>query len=99
MYVILWEFLVRPENLDTFLAAYSKQGAWDRLFSRAEGYLDTELLRSADSNELRFLTLDRWQTAQHFSRFQQQFAAEYRALDAQTEALTVSERRLGDFTA
>ncbi len=100
MYVILWEFGVRAENVDAFLAAYRSDGAWTKLFARADGYLGTELLRSVDpENGPRFVTIDRWRAAEDFLRFQQEYGAEYRKLDTRLEGLTFSERKLGAFAS
>ena len=96
MYVILWEFVVPPEKVDAFIAAYKDDGAWARLFAQGEGYVGTELLCSAEAGqEPTFLTIDRWQHAEDFSRFQEQFGDEYKALDTELEGLTVRERKLG----
>lgn len=100
MYVILWEFVVRAEKVHAFVAAYKSGGAWAQLFAQSDGYLGTELLSSTDtSQEPTFLTIDRWQTAEDFTRFQEQCGGEYRALDTQLEGLTVRERKLGTFTS
>jgi heme-degrading monooxygenase HmoA len=100
MYVIVWEFLVKAGKVDKFVAAYSSTGAWARLFANAEGYLGTELLSSRECDEkAKFVTIDRWRTAEDFERFQKQFGAEYRALDTQLEGLTLSERKLGTFAS
>lgn len=97
MYVIVWQFEVAAENAARFLAAYGSEGDWAQLFRRASGYLGTELLRSSDT-ATRYITIDRWQTAEDFTRFRQDFADEYQALDARMEALTVSEVKIGVFT-
>jgi heme-degrading monooxygenase HmoA/ketosteroid isomerase-like protein len=98
MYVILWEFVVRPEKVDAFITAYTSEGAWAQLFRRADGFVGTELLRSTDSEDgAHFLTIDRWVTAEHFARFRTQFATEYRRLDTQCEGLTLKESKLGTF--
>ena len=100
MYVILWEFVVPPEKVDAFIAAYKHDGAWAKLFALAEGYVGTELLRSTEAGqEPTFLTVDRWQHAEDFTRFQEQFGDEYKALDTELEGLTVSERKLGMFVS
>jgi hypothetical protein len=98
MYVILWEFVVPPEKVGAFVAAYKSDGAWAKLFAQAEGYVGTELLTSAEAEqEAMFITIDRWESAEDFTRFQGQFGAEYGALDTQFEGLTVRERKLGIF--
>ncbi len=98
MCVIVWEFLVEPEKVDAFVAAYKSTGAWATLFAQAEGYVGTELLSSTESDEeAKFITIDRWTTAEDVTRFQQRFGAEYRALDTQLEKLRIGERKLGIF--
>ena len=97
MHVIVWEFVVRPEKVSDFVAAYRAAGDWARLFRLAEGYQGTELLSSVD-DETRFVTLDRWRSATDFTRFQQQFGDSYKALDKQLEGLTLMETKLGTLT-
>ena len=98
MYVILWEFVVPPEKVDAFVAAYKDDGAWTKLFAQADGYVGTELLCSTEAGqEPTFLTIDRWKAAEDFTRFQEQFGDEYKALDTELEGLTVSERKMGTF--
>jgi heme-degrading monooxygenase HmoA len=97
MHVILWEFLVLPDQVQRFLQAYKREGEWAQLFSQAEGYRGTELLSSVE-DEGRFVTLDRWDSAEDFARFQERFGPQYRDLDAQFEDLTESETKLGRFT-
>jgi heme-degrading monooxygenase HmoA len=100
MYVILWEFVVPPEKVDAFIAAYKDDGAWAKLFAQAEGYVGTELLCSTEAGqEPTFLTIDHWKSAEDFTRFHKQFGSEYRALDTQLEGLTVRERELGVFVS
>jgi heme-degrading monooxygenase HmoA len=98
MYVILWEFVVRPEKVDAFVAAYKSDGAWAKLFAQADGYIGTALLASTDGDQAAtFVTIDRWKGAEDFTRFQEHFGAEYRRLDTQLEGLTSHERKLGTF--
>jgi heme-degrading monooxygenase HmoA len=100
MYVILWEFIVRPEKVEAFVAAYGSDGTWVQLFAQADGYLGTELLSSADSSQQQvFITVDRWQTVGHFARFETQFDTQYRTLDTHLEELTLKERKLGAFVS
>ncbi len=100
MYVIVWEFVVRPENVGAFVAAYKSEGAWATLFAQADGYIGTELLHSTDNGqETTFVTIDRWKTAEDFARFQEHFGTEYRLLDTQLEGLMLRERTLGTFVS
>jgi heme-degrading monooxygenase HmoA len=97
MYVILWEFVVPAGKIDAFVAAYKGDGAWAKLFAQAKGYMGSELLCSVDG--ARYITIDRWQHAEDFTRFQEQFGDEYKALDTELEGLTVRERKLGMFVS
>jgi heme-degrading monooxygenase HmoA len=58
-YATLWEFTVAAARQAEFEAHYGPDGTWARLFSRADGYLGTELLRDR-ADPLRYLTIDRW---------------------------------------
>jgi heme-degrading monooxygenase HmoA len=97
MHVIMWKFVVKPDKIHDFVAAYKATGDWAKLFGLANGYEGTELLSSTDSAD-RFVTIDRWRSLDDFARFQQQFGEQYRTLDRQLEGFTLSERKLGTFT-
>jgi len=96
MHSIVWKFTVRKEYIQEFIAGYGSNGEWANLFRRAEGYLGTQLLRSADEPDS-FLTVDRWNTVDCFDSFQKQYSAEYKKLDAKFEAYTLSEEKVGVF--
>jgi quinol monooxygenase YgiN len=96
-YAFVWEYVVRPERADEFYRTYGPHGAWVQLFSRAEGYVRTELFRD-ESRPNRFVTIDVWVSRDAHDAFRQRFSQEYTALDAQCEAYTLSERFVGDFS-
>lgn len=96
MLVYLWEYRVLPENQAEFEREYGPNGGWVALFSRAPGYLDTSLLRDRNRSD-RFLTIDRWESAQAHSEFREAFSAEFEQLDARCEKLTESETLIGHF--
>jgi heme-degrading monooxygenase HmoA len=98
MHVILWEFEVAAENAADFIVAYGADGAWGQLFRQAAGYLGTELLCSANA-PTHYITIDRWRSAEDFTRFQQDFADRYKTLDAELEGLTLRETKIGSFTS
>ncbi len=95
-YVIVWEFRVRQERAAEFVQKYGPEGAWARFFRGSAGYIKTELVRDVAS-DLRFLTLDYWQTKEEFERFRERNQAEYERLDREFEGLTETETRLGAF--
>ena len=97
MHIIIWKLMVREERIQQFKAASGCNGDWANLFRRAEGYLGTELLRSADEPNI-FLTVDRWPSAACFETFQRQYGAEYKTLDTKFEGYTLAETKLGAFS-
>jgi heme-degrading monooxygenase HmoA len=94
MYVIIWEYRVRPERVDEFEKIYGGNGTWAELFQNGSGYLGTELLR--DSNDrYHYLTIDRWHSLADYESFLSDLKKEYENLDAQCEGLTEQETSLG----
>jgi len=96
-YTSIWEFNVRPEYVPEFIRQYGHRGAWAQLFSRATGYLGTQLLRDRQAGN-RFVTLDHWASEALYREFRQRFQDEYAALDRQCGDLTLSERQLGEYS-
>lgn len=95
MHRIEWEFRPAPEHLDEFLATYGPDGAWVALFRSAGGFLGTKLSPIAGRPGW-YRTIDCWRAALAHAAFLAAYAAEYRALDARCERLTLEERRVED---
>jgi heme-degrading monooxygenase HmoA len=95
-YTYVWEFIVKPEHVEEFRRQYGPQGSWVALFRQAPGYVDTLLLRDR-ANPQRFVTIDRWQSADAQRSFRSAFAHEYTELDARCAHLAAQEVSLGAF--
>ena len=95
MFAILWRYRVAPGAEARFREIYGLEGDWARLFRRAGGFVRTELL---DAGEGVFASLDYWESEADFEAFQAAFGDAYQALDAECEALTLHEERLGLFS-
>jgi heme-degrading monooxygenase HmoA len=93
VFVRVWEYEVPGDRTGTFTAAYAADGPWGELFSRAAGFLGTELYRDTARAD-RFLTIDRWQDEQDWRSFLSAFRSDYESLDAQLEGLAATERSL-----
>jgi hypothetical protein len=93
MFVAIWRFTTQDPA--AFEQTYGPQGLWAKLFAQSEDYGGTDLLRDGEV----YLTLDWWRSREAYDRFKSAHAAEYAALDAQCEALTVSEEKIGEFLA
>ena len=94
MFVALWEFEVKPGREERFENAYGPGGDWVRLFRSDLSYQETRLLRDPIRPAI-YLTLDFWSSRQAYEKFLAEHRAEYTALDATSEGLTASERRVG----
>ena len=95
MYVVIWEYQVRPGETARFERLYGPQGEWVALFRAWPGYRGTELLR--DDGD-RYVTIDRWDSREAYENFQQHAASDYARIDALGDALTLDERRIGAYT-
>ena len=96
VFEIVWEYEIRPEKVAAFEALYGPEGDWACLFSRADGYVETRLLRDT-ARPMLYLTIDRWLSRTAHEAFARAAGPAYAALDRRGEALTVHERRLGAF--
>jgi heme-degrading monooxygenase HmoA len=94
MYVIIWEYLARPEHTAEFEVVYVANGAWAQLFQKGPGYLGTELLHDPNDSH-RYLTIDRWESLQDYEAFLLHWQAEYAALDERCAELMEQESLLG----
>ncbi|PWB77934.1 MAG: hypothetical protein C3F07_01070 [Anaerolineales bacterium] len=94
MFIVLWEYRVKPEKQSEFESIYSPKGAWGELFKTGNGYLGTELFGDQD-HPGRYLTIDRWTSKAEYEIFLSKHRQEYKALDEECECLTESESLLG----
>jgi len=92
----VWEFMVEPDRIHEFERHYGREGSWVQLFRQSPGYIQTFLLQdSADPR--RFITVDRWQSAEAYRSFRAAHSKQYDELDARCEELTASETYIGSF--
>ncbi|HJS90571.1 MAG TPA: antibiotic biosynthesis monooxygenase family protein [Steroidobacteraceae bacterium] len=95
-YTYVWEFKVEPDRNQEFQRHYGQEGSWVRLFRQAPGYIQTFLLQDS-ADRRRFITIDRWQSAEAYQSFRAAYAKDYAELDGRCEALTASETYIGGF--
>jgi heme-degrading monooxygenase HmoA len=93
VFVRVWEYEVPGDRAGAFAEAYAADGPWGELFSRAAGYVGTELYRDG-ARPGRYLTIDRWRDEQAWQAFLSAFRPDYESLDAQLEDLAATERSL-----
>ena len=98
MYVIIWEYQVKPECVTEFERIYASNGEWADLFRKEKGYLGTELLHDP-KQPLRYISIDRWISSQAHDVFQSRREAEYNALDKRCQNLTDDEALRGAYSS
>ncbi len=96
MYVIVWEFKVKPGKVTEFESAYGSAGDWSQFFAGGAGYLGTRLLRDCEEPGS-YITFDRWTSRQEFENFKREHAEKYQKLDAQFQLITDTETFIGAF--
>jgi heme-degrading monooxygenase HmoA len=96
MFVALWEYEVKPGGEERFEKAYGPDGDWVRLFRSGTHYYETRLVRDSLRSGV-YLTMDFWESRRAYEKFMAEHRAEYEAIDAKGEELTVEERRIGLF--
>ena len=87
-YVIVWEFRIQQVREAEFVEKYGPEGVWARFFRGSAGYIRTELVRDV-AVDLRFLTLDYWQT-EHFLT-ERKVPLNYSLGDLQADSATLNE--------
>jgi heme-degrading monooxygenase HmoA len=91
MFVVLWEFEVKPGSEECFQNAYGPEGAWVWLFQSDPHFQGSQLVR--DPSRPRFyFTLDCWDSEIAYKDFLSAKRAAYEAQDHSNEGLTLHER-------
>ncbi|MGB2629256.1 MAG: antibiotic biosynthesis monooxygenase [Candidatus Acidiferrum sp.] len=96
MFLILWEFDVKPGEELPFEKAYGPLGPWVGLFQRDRHFRQTQLLKDPSRSGVYF-TLDFWDSEDDYKRFKHANQGDYESIDRMTQGLTIRERNLGCF--
>ena len=96
MFLVLWEFEVKPGCEERFQRVYGPGGDWDSLFRRESSHAGTHLFRDISKPRV-YLTADYWRSRKAYEEFLQAQGNEYNALDAVSEELTANERHVGSY--
>ena len=96
MFLVLWEYEVKPGSAERFEKDYGPAGDWAQLFRTDLHYHETRLLRDPFRQNV-YLTLDFWTSRESYETFLADHRAEYKAIDAIGERLTANEHRIGAY--
>jgi len=95
-FTCIWEFEVPAAAEEEFRRHYGPGGSWVALFRNDPAFVETLLLHDP-SREGRYVTIDRWRSADAYRLFRQTFSEQYHSLDQICEGLTKKETNLGSF--
>ena len=95
-FTCIWEFDVPAASEAEFRRHYGPRGSWAALFRNDPGFIETLLLEDP-SRQGRYLTIDRWRSAEAYLSFRESYREQYRALDQICEGFTTQETNLGSF--
>jgi len=96
MFLVLWEYDVKPGFERRFETVYGPDGDWAQFFRRSPHFRETRLLREL-SRPNAYMTLDVWDSRSACENFRQQNREVYLTLDRSSEAMTLREKHLGSF--
>jgi heme-degrading monooxygenase HmoA len=96
MFLVLWEYDVKPGFEGVFERVYGPDGDWAQFFRRDPNYRETRLLREVSRSNA-YMTLDVWESQSAYEKFQQQNREAYLTIDRSCEAMTLREKNLGSF--
>jgi len=95
-YIYIWKFEVKQGKETEFEQIYGADGDWVRLFLRGKGYVRTMLVRDIAEKNI-YLTVDEWETADSFRKFQKEYRESYSELDQKCSSLTIHESQIGEY--
>ena len=98
MFVVLWEYEVKPGREQEFEKVYGPGGDWDSLFRSDANHAGTYLFRDTVRPRV-YLTTDYWHSRKSYEEFLQVRRKDYLLLDAATGNLISTERRIGSLDA
>jgi heme-degrading monooxygenase HmoA len=96
MFVIVWEYGVKPDRIDDFESFYRPDGPWTRLFRAHPGFVSTTLMKDLRSSR-RYVVADRWTSEKLYDEFKKKAEAAYDDLTARGHRLIDKEKELGRF--
>jgi heme-degrading monooxygenase HmoA len=93
VFVRIWQYDVAEGHEQEFERIYAADGDWATLFAVSHGYVGTELYRCIGTSG-RYITVDRFSSAEAWHRLLDEHGARYAELDRLAEATTSTEREL-----
>jgi heme-degrading monooxygenase HmoA len=96
MFVVVWEYTVKPDRIEDFESFYRPDGPWPKLFRQYPGFVSTTLMKDL-RNPRRYVVADRWTSQALYDEFKNAAGDAYDALSDRGHRLIVKESELGRF--
>ena len=97
MFLIMWQYQVKPGEVERFVSVYNSEGRWADFFRGHAGYQGTVLVKSVH-HDYTYVTLDYWDSEEDYREFARKNSEEYAAIDRECDELTESETKIGEHT-
>src|SRR5512145_2328783 len=98
MFIVIWEYKVKPGSEEEFEESYGSTGDWAKFFKSSRNYLGTELVKRIEASRS-YATIDRWNSEKAYMDFLEKHKDRYHELDDRFAALTESETKIGSFNS
>ena len=98
MYVIVWQYKVKPENREKFENIYGPEGLWADFFRTSAYYKGTCLFNSEQFSDV-YLLLDFWDTKEAYAHFTTAQADTYQRLSFQFQDVYQEEAKVDTYYA
>ncbi len=95
MYYLVWEYEVDEANQAKFEEAYSRAGAWFKLFEPCGDFLGHELIKNTTGKS--YVLIDKWMDKKSYESFVKSVQLEYDHLNEISKALYSSEKQIGTY--
>ena len=81
MFLVIWEYKIKPGSEEEFEKSYGKHGEWVKFFSSSKDYLGTELIKATDVSRS-YITIDRWTSEEAYINYLEKYDVNLRILHA-----------------
>lgn len=96
MFIVVWEFTVKPDRIEDFESFYRPDGPWTALFHKYPGFVSTTLMKDL-RNPRRYVVADRWTSQKLYDEFKKIAAGPYDDLTTRGHRMIDKETEIGRF--
>ncbi|MFO7445765.1 MAG: antibiotic biosynthesis monooxygenase [Ignavibacteriaceae bacterium] len=98
MFIVIWEYKVKPGSEEEFEQSYGPKGDWVKFFKSNKEYLGTELIKGIEASRS-YVTIDRFDSEKAYVDYLEKHKEKYEELDDRFTLLTEFETKIGSFNS